>query len=58
MKTANRNSACPSKTITQLAWKPMGEGENMDERELKLAVASEDCSLRVLSLQSFLKASP
>ncbi len=38
----------PSKAITQLAWKPSGK----EKISMKLAIASEDSSLRVYSLDS------
>ncbi|PGG97870.1 elongator complex protein 2 [Blastomyces parvus] len=41
---------CPSKGITQLAWRPVGaEGKGADEG-YKLAVASEDSSVRVFKI--------
>ncbi|KAI6714284.1 hypothetical protein JHW43_003231 [Diplocarpon mali] len=39
----------PSKSITQLAWKPQGIEKN-GEVEMELAIASEDSSLRIYSL--------
>jgi len=41
---------CPTKAVTQVAWKPFA-AENT-EKEVKLAVASEDSSLRIFSLES------
>lgn len=40
----------PSKAITQLAWRPIEEGVNTFE----LAVSSEDCSLRIWSVNGLL----
>lgn len=41
---------CPSKAITQLAWRPH-RSEDSVSKGIEIAVASEDCSLRVLALQ-------
>lgn len=43
--------SCPAKAITQLSWKPILES---GKKEIKLAVASEDSSLRIFSLNRFL----
>lgn len=40
---------CPSKAVTQLAWQPANAIAGSLENELNLAVASEDCSLRILT---------
>ncbi|OBT97339.1 hypothetical protein VE01_04298 [Pseudogymnoascus verrucosus] len=59
VKKVNVNaSLCPAKAITQLSWKPVSETTDIKEEEFELAVASEDCSLRVLSLGRLLSASP
>lgn len=42
--------SCPSKAITQLAWRPQ-RSEDGVSKDIEIAVASEDCSLRVLALQ-------
>ncbi len=44
---ANSHSECPSRAITQLAWRPKRESAG----SIEIAVASEDCSLRVLALK-------
>ena len=47
---------CPTKTVNQLAWSPFPQASNesndLDEQERRnlLAVASEDCSVRILSV--------
>ncbi|OBT78466.1 hypothetical protein VF21_00930 [Pseudogymnoascus sp. 05NY08] len=51
-------SLCPAKAITQLSWKPVSGTTDVKEEEFELAVASEDCSLRVLSLGRLISASP
>ncbi|ODH48134.1 hypothetical protein GX48_05729 [Paracoccidioides brasiliensis] len=45
-------SECPSKSVTQLAWRPVGSGDGVmdDKRGYELAVASEDSSVRVLRI--------
>ena len=43
-------ASCPSKAITQLAWRPY-RGEVGLSKDIEIAVASEDCSLRVFSLE-------
>jgi hypothetical protein len=53
-----RSSLCPAKAITQLSWKPVSETTDVKEEEFELAVASEDCSMRVLSLGRLTSASP
>ncbi|KFY45278.1 hypothetical protein V494_01033 [Pseudogymnoascus sp. VKM F-4513 (FW-928)] len=57
-KVAVDSSLCPAKAITQLSWKPVSETTDVKEEEFELAVASEDCSLRVLSLGRLLSTSP
>ncbi|KAB8237838.1 hypothetical protein ETB97_012885 [Aspergillus alliaceus] len=43
----------PSKSITQLAWRPTEKDEiNQDEYSLKLAVASEDTSTRIYAVSN------
>jgi elongator complex protein 2 len=42
---------CPSKAITQLAWKP-SRSEAGEKVEMELAIASEDSSLRIYDLSS------
>jgi hypothetical protein len=56
--------SCPSKAITQLSWRPSKvresdtlEGEPVRQDRTSLAVASEDCSLRIYTLEALLKAS-
>jgi len=48
------HSLCPSKAITQLSWRPSQVGGS--GREVELAVASEDCSLRIYNLKGILSA--
>ncbi|KFY09225.1 hypothetical protein V491_08310 [Pseudogymnoascus sp. VKM F-3775] len=52
------SSLCPAKAVTQLSWKPVSETTDVKEEEFELAVASEDCSMRVLSLGRLLSPSP
>lgn len=51
------NSLCPAKAITQISWKPVSETTDAKEEDFELAVASEDCSMRVLSLGRLLSPS-
>ncbi|KAI9746512.1 MAG: hypothetical protein M1818_000225 [Claussenomyces sp. TS43310] len=56
------SSLCPSRSVTQLAWRPSNMRDTaadakMEERDTELAVASEDCSLRIYSLRGILSAS-
>ena len=46
----DKRSNCPSKTITQLAWRPH-RSEDGVSKAIEIAVASDDSSLRVLALE-------
>ncbi|KAL2855526.1 6-phosphofructo-2-kinase-domain-containing protein [Aspergillus pseudoustus] len=40
----------PSKTITELSWRPLPQAAEADELKFELAVASEDTSIRIYSI--------
>ena len=43
-------SLCPSKAVTRLAWRPRSVQQRVKEAPAQLAIASADCSLRLLSV--------
>jgi elongator complex protein 2 len=51
---ANNSRSCPSKSVEQLAWRPQTEGSS----DWELAVAGEDCSLRILLLEDIMQGRP
>ena len=60
LTNANFFSLRPSRSITQVAWRPLANHEaghfesqkGQQSEKIYLAVASEDCSLRLLSIGS------
>lgn len=47
------NALCPSNSVTTLAWRPThaaSESDHIDDQDIQLAMASEDSSLRLLSV--------
>ena len=51
MLTCRSTYLCPSAAITQLAWKPSRNKEH-GKTDIELAIASEDSSLRIYTLNS------
>ena len=49
--TVCSNYPYPSRSITQLAWKPSKSNTNVKDTERELAIASEDSSLRIYSIK-------